>query len=176
MAAVDKKIDKIDDEIDEIQNHLAQCRMADQKKDHDILIKEHGRITTNEFSLHEFKKENKEQHNEMNENQKVISVKLEQVSGNLNQSMLMLTDLKKTARIKVGLHTAVVAGVLSTIIAALIIYTSSFLFNNVKDNLSSEDSTRILLDISSQLNHNTNQLKKMDERIEVKNAIIIEDK
>ena len=164
---MDKKLDKMDDEISKLQNHLAQCRMEDQKKDHDILIKERNRITNNTDNIKELKHENKEEHKTMNDNQKVLFEKVEQITGNLNQSMVMLTDLKRSAKIKIGLQTAVVAGVLSTIIAAIIIYASSFVYENIQNKLSDSDNTQILLNISSQIDNNSRQLQQLKTRTDI---------
>ena len=167
MAVSDKKIEKIEDNIDDINQHLAQCRMNDQKLDHDILIKEHARITTLDKELAEYKNEHAEKHAELREERKATMETIETISGNLNQSMMFIKDLQKGARIRLGLWTTILAGVITTILATLIIY----LFSNLPHNNNNESITNneILLKISNRLDQNSKEIES------VKRVIIRDD-
>lgn len=166
MATInDKKIEKLEDNVDDINKHLAQCRMAEQKQDHDILIKEHARITTlgNEFK--DYKSEHADKHAEMKEEKERLVETIETISGNLNQSMIFIKDLQKGAKIRLGLWTTILAGVVTTVLAALIIYLFSNLTHHTTNNNESLENNRILLKISDRLDQNSRDIESVKQVI-----------
>jgi len=166
-----KKIDKIEDEIDTINQHLAQCRMIDQKNDHDKLIQLDSTIKVTNDDIKNFKQENIRQHKELKDDRIALADKLEQVSGNLNQGMMYIKNLQNGAKVRVGITTAIISGVIATIIATLIIYIGTLAFDNLKQNQIDATSKQLLLEISNKLNQNSNQIRKFESTIskEIKN-------
>ena len=164
--ASDKQIDKITTEIEQINKHLAQCRMNEQKLDHDKLITTESTISTINQTLIDFKKENKEQHDLMINDRLILADKLEQVSGNLNQSMIYIKDLQNGAKIRVGLATTIISGVIATTVAAGIIYIGTVVFGEFKKEHQDQKSTKILIDISKQIKQNSEQLQRFEKTIQ----------
>jgi hypothetical protein len=159
-----EKIKKIVDDIDKINQHLAQCRMCDQKEDHDTLITAETTISTLSHNLTELKEENKEQHKEMVADRIILAEKVEQISGNLNQGMMYIKNLQNGAKIRVGMTTTIVSGIVATVLAALIIYLGTIAFGQVKPH-DNHPTDKLLIEISEQLSHTTTQLRKFESKI-----------
>ena len=162
----DNKIQKIETEIDKINHHLAQCRMDDQKADHDKLIHTENSIKVNSKAIIDLKNENKEQHHEMITARAALADKLEQVSGNLNQSMIYIKDLQNGAKIRVGLTTTIISGIIATTVAAGIIYVGTLILGRNEPTQHVKDSQTLLLEISKQIKQNSEELHKFEQTIQ----------
>lgn len=151
------RIDKIEDDIDKLQITQAKCRGPEQIKDHDILNTLSAKHDSLQTEVTEAKKTNTKEHDK-------ITDKLETVSGNINQAMMYIKDMQKNAHIKVGFRTAVIAGVLSTVIAAGIIYIASNFYENAKAKLTKKQDQELLLNISKQVMENSKHMKILSEK------------
>jgi len=122
IGEVKKNIEKIESSVQSLLDTQARCRRDQQVQDHDELTKHGMRLETMEADQ-----------KEMKENQTKISENLEIVSGNLNQSMLIIKDLQTANRMKASAKTTIITSVIATIISAVLIYTGTIFLNEMRE-------------------------------------------
>jgi len=164
VANIDKKFEKIENDIDSLQASQAKCRYEEQKTDHDDLITQTGRIDALNKDINEYRLDNKEEHKQINILINTQSNKLETISGNINQSMLYIKDMQTNARVKMGFKAIIITGVISAVIAGIILYFATSMFDSAKATISNKQHT--IIQFSKQLNESNRLLR----RIEMKNS------
>jgi len=159
---------KLEKNIDDLQDIKAQCRRKEQEKDHDIILIQKERIDTLYKSLDEHKNDNKEDKKEFKELNSDLTKKLETVSGNINQGMMYIKDMQRNAHIKIGFRTAIVTGIISTVIASIIIYFATTVFETYKTDKIKQQEQQILTVIAERLGENAKEMKRLQSSISEK--------
>ena len=121
IGDVKKNIEKIEDSVKSLLDTQARCRYDQQVQDHDELTKLGTKFETMEADQ-----------KEMKDNQAKISENLEIVSGNLNQSMLIIKDLQTANRLKASAKTTIITSVIATMISAVLIYIGTIFLSEMK--------------------------------------------
>jgi hypothetical protein len=139
-----KDVNKLEEHVESLQRTQSQCRGKEQQKDHDV-------ITT-----HTLKIENIENNNQsIKEKQNDIVEKLETVTGNLNQAMLIIKDMQTANKMKTSAKTTIITSVIAALISALLIYLCTIVLKDFK-----RDQSLYLQNLKQQNSSLLKELKK----------------
>jgi len=151
MENCNKTIEILIKDIEALKQNMAQCRRGEQKLDHDILNQQQSKIKEIENSNKEFRQETKS-------NITILFDKFEQLAGNVNQSMVIIKDFQENSKVKIGIYSAIISGVISTILAALILWMVASSVRQEEYNSNSEIK-HLIKEIGNKVDLNADKLK-----------------
>lgn len=135
-------------EISNIKEHIAQCRMKEQKADHDIIITQTGKINQLEQYINNFKNSQDKINTNVDAEIKNIKELTETLNGNINQTALIIKDLQNSTQLKKNAIANLIVGICVTVIAAFLLFLFSTAMHTYVAKLQKEENykptTRII--------------------------------